>query len=92
MRPVFSPDCLYIYAPYIPHYGNFPQNSATKFVQKKFPRSPFRGDLGTVLRLLTAQKSAAIIRAKRRPHGQRPANRQHGFAINLTGGERTWTK
>ena len=54
----------------------FAQKSTQEICAKRLPRFPLKGKQGTVFGLLTAQKIAAIIRGKRKPHGNRPANRR----------------
>ena len=75
-RPVWCLDSLDIYAPYNPPACAFCTKNHHGILCKNNSQVPFRGTVGTVLGVLTAQKIAAIIRAKRRPHGQRPANRR----------------
>lgn len=75
-RPVWCLDSLVIYAPYNPPFCAFSTKNRHGILCKNNSQVPFRGTVGTVLGVLTAQKIAAIIRAKRRPHGQRPANRR----------------
>ena len=65
-----------IMPPIIPQTQRFAQKPTTEICAKKLPRFPLKGKQGTVFGLLTAQKIAAIIRGKRKPHGNRPANRR----------------
>lgn len=57
-------------------------------MQKNFPTSPLKGDWGTVFGGLTAQKFAAIIRAKRTaqrpPPSEPPPSGDQKGEVNMT--------
>lgn len=69
-----------IMPPIVPQLVQNAQKIATEFCAKKLPHVPPKGGLGNGFGGLDGEKIAGYYRAKRRPHGQRPANRRRSAA------------